>query len=65
MDVLKMDPVLEYRVTQLEKSVHIDHEARLRKLEGVAARVAVFAAGGSFVGGAVIVAIVNFLFKAG
>lgn len=60
-----IDPVLEYRVLQLEKAVHVDHEARLRKLEGVAARVAVFAAGGSFVGGAVIVAIANYIISRG
>jgi formate/nitrite transporter FocA (FNT family) len=52
--------ILEYRVAQLEATVTQDHEVRIRKLEGMAAKVAVFAAGGSFVGGAVVVALVNF-----
>lgn len=54
--------VLVYRVKQLEETVHQDHEARLRKLEGVAARVAVFAAGGSIGGAAIVTAIINYFF---
>lgn len=62
-----MDPVqhgiFEYRLGQLEAKVSLDHEPRLRKLENVAARVAVFAAAGSFIGGAVIAALINFVVK--
>ncbi len=58
-----VDPVLEYRVKMLEHTVMLDHEPRLRKLEGIAAKVAVFAAGGSFVGGAVVAALVNYFLR--
>ncbi len=56
------DPVLEYRVKRLEETVHGDHEPRLRALEGMAAKVAAYAALGSFVGGAAVVALVNTFF---
>ncbi len=55
------DPVLEYRVAQLEKTVKEDHEPRLRKLEVVAAKVAVFAAVGSIIGGALVTFLTNLL----
>lgn len=58
-----MDPVLEYRVAQLEHTVRGDHEPRLRKLEAVASKVAVFAAFGSIVGASIVTAIVNLFFK--
>ncbi len=57
------DPVIEYRLTVVERTVMLDHEPRLRRLEGVAAKVAVFAAAGSFTGGAVIAALINYFIK--
>lgn len=55
--------VLEYRVSRLERTVDGDHEPRLRKVEGMTAKVAVFAAVGSIVGGSIVTAIISLLIK--
>ena len=55
--------VMLYRLDELERTVRHDHEPRIRGVERVAVKVAVWAAGGSLVGGAVVVAVINTLIK--
>jgi hypothetical protein len=59
--------VMVYRLEEIERTVRHDHEPRIRDLEStvtrVVAKVTVWAAAGSLVGGAVVTAIVNLLVK--
>jgi hypothetical protein len=53
--------VMHWRVEALEKRVDQDHEPRLRKVEAMASKVAVFAAIGASLGGAMVSAVLHWL----
>lgn len=54
------EAVLLYRLEELEKRVRTDHEPRIRELEKITAKVAVWSAGGALLGGGIIAALAQY-----